>query len=138
MKNILYKISSFFMALLVMLSTVSFTIESHYCGDFLVDTALFGSAQSCGMDLAQTKPSKEETLQSKNCCNNEQITIDGQDELRISFDDLTNDQQIFVASFVYAYLNLFGELGYKVPSFSEYPPPLIVKSIYKLDETYLI
>lgn len=30
------------MALLVMLSTVSFTIESHYCGDVLVDSSLFG------------------------------------------------------------------------------------------------
>jgi len=126
------------MALLVMLSTVSFTIESHYCSDILVDTSLFGSAESCGMDLAQTKSSKEDSLEGKNCCNNEQITINGQNELSVTFDKLSIDQQVFVASFVYTYLNLFGELGYKVPSLSEYPPPLIVKSIYKLDETYLI
>jgi len=126
------------MALLVMLSTVSFTIESHFCGDVLVDSTLFGSAKSCGMDLAQTKSSKEDSLEGKNCCNNEQITINGQNELSVTFDKLSIDQQVFVVSFVYTYLNLFEGLGYKVPSFSEYPPPLIVKTIYKLDESYLI
>ena len=138
MKKTFYKISSFLMALLVMLSTVSFTIESHYCGDFLVDTSYFGSAESCGMDLAQTNSSKEDTLEGKNCCNNEQITINGQNELNVSFDNLTNNQQIYVATFVYAYINLFEGLENEVSSFSQYPPPLIVKNIYKLDETYLI
>ena len=126
------------MALLVMLSTVSFTIESHFCGDVLVESTLFGSAKSCGMDLAQTKSSKEDSLEGKNCCNNEQITINGQNELNVSFDNLTNDQQIFVATFVYAYINLFEGLENEVSSFSQYPPPLIVKNIYKLDEAYLI
>ncbi|WJJ96427.1 HYC_CC_PP family protein [Algibacter luteus] len=138
MKKSFYKISSFLMALLVMLSTVSFTIESHYCGDFLVDTSLFGSAESCGMDLAQNKCSKEDTLEGTNCCNNEQITVNGQNELNVSIDNLTNDQQIFVATFVYAYINLFEGLENEVSSFSQYPPPFIVKNIYKLDETYLI
>ena len=137
MKKTFYKISSFLMALLVMLSTVSFTIESHYCGDFLVDTSYFGSAESCGMDLAQTNSSKEDTL-GKYCCNNEQITLNGQSELSVSFDNLTNDQQVFVASFVYAYINLFEDLENKASSFLQYPQPLIVKTIYKLDETYLI
>ncbi len=125
------------MALLVLLSTTSFTIESHYCGDILVDTSLLGAAESCGMDQLQTKQSKDD-ITEKNCCHNQKITVTGQDNLNISIDKLSIDQQVFVASFVYTYLNLFGELGYKVPSFSEYPPPLIVKSIYKLDETYLI
>ena len=138
MKKTLYKISSFSMALLVMLSTVSFTIESHYCGDFLVDTSLFGSAESCGIDLSQTKSSKEDTLEGKNCCNNEQITVNGQNELSILFDNLTNDQQNFIATFVYTYINLFEGLENKAFSFTKYPPPLIVKNIYKLDETYLI
>tara|TARA_R110002050_G_scaffold11406_3_gene38488 strand:- start:4585 stop:4998 length:414 start_codon:yes stop_codon:yes gene_type:complete len=137
MKKTFYKISSFLMALFVMLSTVSFTIESHYCGDVLVDYSLFGSVEGCGMDLAQTKSSKE-TLEGKYCCNNEQITLNGQSELSVSFDNLTNDQQVFVASFVYAYINLFEDLENKASSFLQYPQPLIVKTIYKLDETYLI
>ena len=137
MKQFLYKISSFLMALLVMLSTVSFTIESHYCGDFLVDSSFFGSVESCGMDLAQTKSTKD-TLEGNTCCNNQQISISGQNELSVSFNSLTYNQQNFIATFVYTYINLFEGIENKVSSFSEYPPPLIVKNIYKLGETYLI
>ena len=125
------------MALLVFFSTLSFTVESHYCGDVIVDSSLFGSVKSCGMDLSQAKSSKD-SFKGKTCCNNEQIVINGQNELSVSFDSLTNNQQLFVASFVYTYTNLFEGLENKVSSFTEYPPPLIVKSIYKLDETYLI
>ena len=119
MKKTLFKISSFSMALLVMFSTMSYTIES------------------CVMGSSQTKYSKD-TLEGKNCCNNEQITINGQNELNVSFDNLTNDQQIFVATFTFNYINLFEGLENKTSSFIKYPPPFIVKSIYKLDETYLI
>ena len=85
------------MALLVMLSTVSFTIESHYCGDFLVDSSFFGSVESCGMDLAQTKSTKD-TLEGNTCCNNQQISISGQNELSVSFNSLTRyrKQSIFI------------------------------------------
>jgi len=35
------------MALLVLLSSTSFTIESHYCGDILVDASFLGTAKTC-------------------------------------------------------------------------------------------
>ena len=90
------------------------------------------------MDLQQTKSSKE-TLEGKTCCNNEQIIINGQNELNISSDNMfTIDQQIFVASFVYAYINLFEGLDNKTTSYEEYNSPLVIRQIYKLDETYLI
>lgn len=41
------------MALLVFLSTLSFTIESHYCGDVLVDTSMFDAVDTCGMETQQ-------------------------------------------------------------------------------------
>lgn len=125
------------MALLVMLSTVSFTIESHYCGEFLVDSSLFGSAQSCGMDLSQTKSSKD-GITDKNCCRNQKITKKGQDNLNISIDKLSIDQQVFVASFTYAYINLFEGLDENVVPFKHYTPPLLVTDILVLDQTFLI
>ncbi|WP_445731915.1 HYC_CC_PP family protein [Mariniflexile sp.] len=143
MKIFFYKISSFLMALLVLFSTVSFTVESHYCGNVLVDYSLFNEAESCDMDMDQsmhvhqTKPSKD-TFTEKKCCHDQIIIKTGQDNLNISIDNLSIDQQIFVVSYVYTYLNQFEGLKYKVPSFSGYPPPFIVKNIYKLDETYLI
>ncbi len=126
------------MAFIVLFSTMSFTIDMHYCGDTLMDTALFQKAKACGMEMDKTVPNSNCSITKKDCCKEEQIVVRGQDELKISFDKLTLDQQIFVASFVYSYINLFENFEENTYVFSEYPPPLIVKSIYKLDETYLI
>ena len=46
----LHKIFSLSMALLVLMSTVSVTIEKHFCGDHLVDVAIFSDAEKCGME----------------------------------------------------------------------------------------
>ncbi|WP_428743283.1 HYC_CC_PP family protein [Tenacibaculum sp.] len=136
MKKFLFKILSFCMALLVLLSTISFTIDMHYCGDTLVDVAIFHKAKSCGMDMEHTNT--DYSVINKNCCSEKQITVKGQDELNTSFDNLTLHQQQFVALFVYTYVNLFEDNNENVTSFRSYRPPLVIKQIYKLDETYLI
>ena len=137
MKQIFHKISSFLMAIVVLFSTMSFTIDMHYCGDSLVETAIFHKAKGCGMEME--KPSTDGcSIKVKDCCSDEQLIIDGQDELKISFDKLTFDQQVFVASFVYTYINLFEGLEENVTSYRDYVPPLVIRQIYKLDETYLI
>ena len=137
MKQIFHKISSFLMAIVVLFSTMSFTVDMHYCGDTLVDSAIFHKAETCGMEMEN--PSTEGcSIKIKDCCSDEQLVIDGQDELKITFDKLTFDQQVFVASFVYTYINLFEGLEENVTSYRDYAPPLVIRQIYKLDETYLI
>ena len=125
------------MAIVVLFSTMSFTIDMHYCGDSLVETAIFKKAKGCGMEMEN--PSTEGcSIKVKDCCSDEQLKIDGQDELQLTFDKLTIDQQIFVASFVYTYINLFEGTEEKDTSFRDYIPPPVIRQIYKLDETYLI
>jgi len=138
MKSILHKIASVIMALVVLLSTMSFTISMHYCGDRLVDTAFFHKAKGCGMEMDESIPVSSNSVSKKGCCTDKHITVKGQDELNTSFDKLTFKQQQFIASFVYTYINSFESVNEDRNLFSEYPPPLIVKNIYKLDETYLI
>ncbi len=41
------------MAFVVLLSTMSFTMHMHYCGDTLVDTSYFVKAETCGMEMPQ-------------------------------------------------------------------------------------
>lgn len=125
------------MALVVLLSTVSFTIDMHYCGETLVDTAIFKKAKNCGMEM-QNPSTKDCSMTKKNCCSDKQIFVDGQDELKISFDTLSLEQQQFVTSFIYTYINLFEGFDEDINSFREYKPPLVVRQIYKIDETYLI
>ena len=137
MKYIFHKITVVLMAFVVLFSTMSFTIDMHYCGDTLVDTAIFNKAKSCGMEMLNSSTSSC-AITKKDCCNDQQVKIDGQDELKTSFDKLTQKQQFFVTSFAYSYLNLFKGFNNDKTSFSESPPPLLVKQIFKLDECYLI
>lgn len=128
---------SFVMALVVLFTTTSFTVNMHYCGDTLVDTAIFHKVKGCGMKMQN--PSTEScSLTKKNCCTDKQMSIDGQDELQLSFDTLTFEQQQFVSSFIYACIYLFEGEADGIDSYKDYVPPLVVRPIYKLDETYLI
>ena len=77
MKHTFTKITSSLLALLVLLSTLSFTVESHYCGDFLVDTSFTGEASNCGMVMSQKTATKK-----KSCCTDVIIKTEGQDELQ--------------------------------------------------------
>ncbi|WP_223170178.1 HYC_CC_PP family protein [Maribacter aquimaris] len=137
MKNVLHKIMSFTMAVVVLFSTMSFTVDMHFCGDILVEAAIFHKAKGCGMEIQ--KPSTEGcTLTKKNCCDNEKLVVDGQNELQQQVDHISFDQHVFIASFVYTYLNLFEGLDNNVSSYEKYEPPLVFRQIFKLDETYLI
>jgi len=125
------------MAFVVLFSTMSFTIDMHYCGDTLVNTSIFQKAKGCGMEM--DKPLTEGcAITKKNCCSNEQLVVDGQDELQLSVDTISFEQQLFIASFVYTYINLFEGLDKNVSSYEEYKPPLVIRRLYKIDETYLI
>ena len=135
---VFHKIASFLMAFVVLFSTMSFTIDMHYCGSTLVDSSIFGKAHSCGMEMLKTDKSSDCSITKKDCCSDKQMIIEGQDELKISFDTLTLDQQVFFTAFFYTHIDLFEGLENNVSSFEEYKPPLVIRRIYKLDETYLI
>ena len=71
-------------------------------------------------------------------CDDEQLAIEGQDELQLQVDKISFEQQVFIASFVYTFINLFEGLDNNVSTYEEYKPPLVVRQLYKIDETYLI
>lgn len=136
MKNVLHKIGSGAMALLLMLSTVSFTVEKHYCGDRLVDVAVFSDVNKCGMETTETE---QATITKKSCCKDLIDIIEGQDQLTIkTFDDLDIDQQQFLLSYIHSFERLYTSLPKQsIPNFY-YPPPEIVRDIHVLDEVFLI
>jgi len=138
MKQVFHKIASIIMAFVVLFSTMSFSIGMHYCGNTLVDSALFHKAKDCGMEMQKGIIACNKTVVNNDCCHDEQIKVKGQNELKISFNNLKFHQQVFIASFVFSYINQFTDLKENITTFDEYPPPLIVKNIYKLDEVYLI
>ncbi len=128
------------MALIVLFSTMSFTVGMHYCGDHLVDFSMFDKVDSCMMkaEILKTSGSCEIMEMDMNCCSDIEVILEGQDNLKISFDNYTVNQQLFIASFVYSYINLFKGIEENIIPFKEYSPPLLIRDIQILDQTFLI
>ena len=124
------------MALLLLASTTSWKVEKHYCMGHLVDVAFFAEALGCGMDLTGTVGDASEEMMS--CCDEVVIVIDGLDDLKLSFDDISLDQQLFLVAFSHAYSNLFEDLGEQLVPHAKYPPPILVRDIHVLDQVFLI
>jgi len=125
------------MALVVLFSTLSFTIDMHYCGDTLVETSVFKKAKGCGMTM-ETPTTEGCSVTKKKCCSDEQSIVDGQDELQLSNAQISFEQQVLVAAFIHTYNQLYQGVDLKVSSYEDYAPPLVIRQIFKFDETYLI
>lgn len=130
-KQLLHKTFSITMTLLVLFSTVSFTIEKHFCCNVLVDISYFVEG-----DNWPAKSLKD--LQEKRCCRDEIHIVEGQDELQLeSFDDF-DIQPEFLTAFVYTYINLFEDLPKQVIPHKDYSPPNLVADIQVLDQVFII
>lgn len=132
------RLGSLVMAFLVLFSTMSFTVEKHFCGSILVDKAIFSEAKTCGMDEDRTTGAETAFGEKDMCCSNEKIAVDGQDELKISFKSLDLDQQVFLTTFTYSYLNLYEGLPEQIVPYRNYSPPLLVQDILLLDQVLII
>lgn len=131
-----HKVFSVAMAFLVLLSTISFTMEKHFCGDTLIDVAIFTKAINCGMDMEAVS---KISLEKKSCCKDELEIVKGQDKLKkASFEDLHLDQQIFLTALVYSFTNLFEGLPQQVVPHKDYSPPNLVADIHVLDQVFII
>lgn len=126
------------MAILLLLSTTSWKVEKHYCMGRLMDMALFVDVDDCGMNMASDmdRPNLDDTKNS--CCDDEVIFISGQDDLKMSFEDMSFDQQFFLVTLIHSYSDLFRATEQLSVPNEYYPPPLLVKDIQLLDEVFLI
>lgn len=128
-----HKIFSIALSFLVLFSTFSFAVESHYCGDTLIDVSIFSEVKGCGMDTAKEVKTK------KPCCKDVVDFIEGQDELQsVSFNDLDLEKQLFVTSYIYSFSKLFESLPKQIIPHKTYRPPNLVYDIQLLDDVFLI
>lgn len=130
----LHKTISFVMALVVLVSTLSFTVESHYCGGHLVDSAIFTKVKNCGTSAYQTTPNVK-----KSCCKDVIEVLEGVDHLKLnSFNDLDFDLQNFIIVFVASNFQLFESLPKQIIPHKNYNPPNLVKDYQVLHDVYII
>ena len=132
--TILQRSSSVVLAIMVLFSTLSFTVEKHYCAGKLVDLSVFSKAETCGMEM----PSQTSAT-TKSCCKDEVDVLKGQDHLKTGTDNKVSIvQTLFIKAYVYCVDISFESLPKKVVPHLDYSPPNIVKDIHVLDETFLI
>nr|WP_321244177.1 hypothetical protein [uncultured Psychroserpens sp.] len=124
------------MAFLLLLSTVSFTVEKHFCGDVLIDVAVFSDVEKCTMEAFEIE---QEQVTKVPCCKDTLDVIEGQNQLTVkTFDDLELDQQIVLAAYLYTFNNLFEVLQKQIIPHQHYNPPNLVADIQVLDQVFTI
>lgn len=134
MKRILYKISSAIMAIVVLLSTMSFTVEKHFCGDSLVDISIVGNLERCNTDKNLSK-----TTMKNNCCKDEVYHIEGQDKLqKESLSKLSFEQQKVFVAFLFSYQSIYVDYKNEQSFYKDFSPPDLDRDIRVLYQTFLI
>ncbi|WP_432411318.1 HYC_CC_PP family protein [Rasiella sp. SM2506] len=139
MKQLIHKSIATCMACVVLLTTMSFTVDIHYCGNTLVDFSFVQQVETCGMEtVASTSGCENPMLAATSCCTDQQVSKQGTEDLTITFDTLTFKQQVFVASFTYTYIRLFEGAQSEAIPFVAYAPPFVKQDVQVLHQTFLI
>ncbi|NRD20938.1 hypothetical protein HNV08_12850 [Winogradskyella eckloniae] len=134
--SIAHKTFSVTLSFLVLVSSLSLTIEKHFCGETLVDVAIFSDIEKCADDVVKTDAT---SVVKKTCCKDEIDVIAGLSEITInSFEDLDSIHQQILFAYSYSYISLFEGLPKLIIPHEAYTPPKLIKDIQVLDETYLI
>ena len=129
--KVITKITALSLAFFVLISTLSFTVDQHYCGDFLVDISFTGDADSCGMNMAKTS--------KNNCCSDEEISFEGQEDLQYHSPvaKTFTSQTLFISKIENWTLNLTQVDRTPFP-IKEFPPPDIPRNYQSAYQVYII
>ncbi len=127
------KISAVFLAFMLLLSTFTFAVEKHFCGDFLVDVSIIGKAKSCNDSM-----SSKDVVKMKKCCKDEVNHIEGQDELQQQKISLDIVKQQFVVAFVYTYQTNFLEESTNNIFYTDISPPFENRDYQVEYQTFLL
>ena len=130
------------MALLVFISTLSISIEKHYCGDHLVDVAIFTDVQKCDMETSDegiAVSDQGSILKAQSCCKDVIDLYEGQDELSLEKTKaLDTHQKVFIMSFAHVFSGLNFLKSQNNTPFIHNTPTKPIKDIQVLNEVFLI
>jgi len=138
MKANFHKLFAVLMASLLLGSTTSWTLGKHYCMGRLMDVSFFDHAEDCGMNMDYSDSADSSFEKEDSCCDDEFVTVDGQDHLKISSNDIPLEKQHFLIAFTHSFIDLFQmRIEQRIPH-EDYPPPILIKDIQLLDQVFII
>ncbi len=139
MKKVINKIISFLLALVVILSTMSFTISSHFCAGNLVQVSYFTKAKSCNNEVKIKADNNSCNFSKTSCCEDKIEFVKGLDVYKkpvLKSNDY--EDQLFLAYFSTVYNIIYNYLPNKSLLFNDYSPPQLIVDFQVLNEVYLI
>lgn len=140
------KTLSILLAFQVLLSSMSFNLGMHFCGDRLQSFSLFDKATPCEHASSSESsscpfhPGMNTVKKKKGCCDDKEVKIEGQDHETIvstTTIDLIPDYK-FLAAYALVFVQRFTEIEVVSPEFYNYKPPLIRLNIPVFLQTFLI
>lgn len=139
----LYRIISFGLALVMLVTSVGLSADFHYCKGELKSFSLIGEAQSCHTAQKSCKHHADmevSTDSEKDCCSNKTVEVEDLDsDFSVSPDlELTDLQIKFVASLVYSLFTLTPPSSNTISPFPDNKDLLPSKDIYVLLERFLL
>lgn len=139
MTKILKHITTFFMALLVLVASMGFTLNKHFCGGELKQVAINKQVELCVMcKAAEEKPACHKE-QDKDCCENQQDKVEINDlTLAKKIDKQIQSDFNFIALAPILLSNIHVDLSSNSIHLKEYAPPLIAHNIPVEVQSFLL
>ena len=145
--NYTYRFIALFLALLMFVTSVGFTVDMHYCNGELKSFSLIGKAKSCHEKAKAPCPhhkkmmadNQGDAIDTKSCCNNKMLHFQSDQDKQVQNFDIkvSPPLQQFITAFVTAFFT-DGFTQNDRPTFVHYKPPLIKRDIPVLTQSFLL
>lgn len=134
MKQLVHKITTIALALLVLLSTVSFAVEKHFCCGELVSVSVYPEDFGCGESAFLSANNVTEN----NCCTGILEAVKGQDRLTVASDKNENVITKYVVTSI-SYSSPSTEIVFHQKArITNYVPPLLVQDVQVAHQVFRI
>ena len=137
MKVFIKNISATILSLVVLFSSMSFTIVKNYCGETLVDISYFGEADACGIEGFNMN-SDVTKIKKKKCCKDETILVESSTFNKEKFITIQISDIEFTATYIYSFFNLYQNTLLENEYDRGFSPPDIDQDIQVLHQSFLI
>jgi len=146
-----YRLSALFLSVLMLFSTVGFSLDVHYCGGKVKSFSFYGKAEtckmmsqtdapSCHMDSKKTCHQKQSnaSFSKKGCCDKKTFTLQNLDVSKVvnGIEWATADLQL-ITVYILANFNLF-QTEVSKTIYSVYSPPVLNHDVAILHQVFLI
>ena len=149
-----YRLSAIFLSVLMLFSTVGFSMDIHFCGGEIDNVAFYDKADECEMmkkgnqsDLPPCHQKAEKKCHSNSnkngisknsCCDNQTYLLQSLDDSETNNGfDVANVDLTFVTVFILSNFNLF-EVENSQSEYVDYTPPIVEQDVTVLHQVFLI